>query len=312
LAAKWPFTSQKVIVLVAINALAGALGISCAFYAYSKTPLGDATAILFTSPVWTALLATIPWVLGERLQLLDGVSLLLCLGGVVMVENPGKQDVDHLKGSCVALAGAMLSGVRFVSVRKLGKGNMPPAVLVFVYSLLTVALLPLLMLMLGQRWTAIPSDGEVWGYIIGMGLVGYLASWLLNKGMQMGPVATISLARNMDISFAFVLQATVLGDSIELLPVLGSVLISAITLLRVWKTYSDEKAKQLQDPKDDAAAVQARDGAPVAGTASYGALTGQPSESLPSTPRIQDKPVAPWRSEDDCRQSGVRLDPQAC
>jgi len=237
---KSPFTSQEVTVLIAMRAIAGAIGISCAFYALSVISLGEATVILFTAPVWTALLAAM--MLGEALYCVDGVSLVLCLCGVTMVAHPWTDwNSKHMVGILAALGGAILNSISYCVVRRLGKGVVPAVVLVFAYSLLTVAISPLLMLMLGQRWTGIPN-GKTWGYIIAMGLIGYIGSWLLNRGLQMGAAAKVTLARNLDIVFAFVLQATILGNAVVLWSICGAVLITGTTLLNFWKTYSDQKA----------------------------------------------------------------------
>ncbi|HME25797.1 MAG TPA: DMT family transporter [Acetobacteraceae bacterium] len=69
---------------------------------------GEAATIAYTMPVWAALLA---WpVLGERLALGRAVSLVLGVGGVVILlgQHGFSRDLAHLPGVGVALAAATL------------------------------------------------------------------------------------------------------------------------------------------------------------------------------------------------------------
>lgn len=63
-----------------------ALATICFFAGVFAMPLADATAIQFTSPVLTALLA--PWVLGERTGKATWAATLLAFAGVLVVLRP--------------------------------------------------------------------------------------------------------------------------------------------------------------------------------------------------------------------------------
>ena len=203
-------------------------------------PLGDATVILFTAPVWTSLLAAA--VLREKLRLTDGASILLSLAGVVPVAQPSADlaaDGERLLACGVALVGAMSAAVAYCCVRKLGSGT-SPVVLVSVFSVLSVALAPVLMAVVGQQWKSI-GEPKVWVYILAMGPCGYAGQILLNRGLQMGAAAKTTLARNLDIVISFALQSFILRDPVDLWSVVGALLITTCTLLSFLKAYVDEK-----------------------------------------------------------------------
>ena len=236
----WPFTSTRTTGLILLRACGGFGGICCAFYAFSVLPLGDATVILFTAPVWTSLLAAA--VLREKLRLTDGASILLSLAGVVLVAQPSADlsaDGERLLACGVALIGAMSAAVAYCCVRKLGSGT-SPVVLVSVFSVLSVALAPVLMAVVGQQWKSI-REPRVWAYILAMGPCGYAGQILLNRGLQMGAAAKTTLARNLDIVISFVLQLAILRDPVDLWSVVGALLITTCTLLSFLKAYVDEK-----------------------------------------------------------------------
>ena len=68
------------------RALAVSLSTICFFMGVMAMPLASATAIQFSSPIMTALLA--PWVLGERSPRAIWISTLLAFAGVLVVLRP--------------------------------------------------------------------------------------------------------------------------------------------------------------------------------------------------------------------------------
>ena len=249
---RWPIiTSYPTGVLVFLRALGGFGGITCAFYAFSVLPLGDATVILFTAPVWTSLLAAL--VLHESLHSTDCLSIVFSLAGVAMVARPGATEAGspeathRLLGSCLALAGAMFSAVAYCCVRKLS-GSVAPIFLVAFFSLLSLVLSPGCLWIFGQQWAEIP-DWKTWGYIAGMGPIGYVGQLLLNSGLQLGVASRTTLAGNLEIVFAFILQNLFLHDAAKRLSVAGACLIAFCSFLTFWESYRDGKADRIQATK---------------------------------------------------------------
>ena len=68
-----------------------ALATLCFFLGVMAMPLADATAIQFTSPILTALLA--PLVLGERTRRTTWIATLLAFAGVLVVLRPNVMEI---------------------------------------------------------------------------------------------------------------------------------------------------------------------------------------------------------------------------
>ena len=64
-----PFGPPGIRALLVLRSLCGCTAFSCATFAFGIMPIGDATTIFLTSPVWAALLGRI--VLKEKLHALD-------------------------------------------------------------------------------------------------------------------------------------------------------------------------------------------------------------------------------------------------
>lgn len=88
-----------------------------AFYAFSVLPLAQVYAIIFASPLLITVLA-IP-ILGERVHLRRWIAVLVGLGGVMVVLQPGSTalTLGHFAAMAAAVGGAFAS----VIVRKIGR-----------------------------------------------------------------------------------------------------------------------------------------------------------------------------------------------
>jgi drug/metabolite transporter (DMT)-like permease len=138
-----PFAPRSARLLLVLRSLCGMTAYSLATYSFGVMPIGDATTIFLTSPVWAALLGFV--VLREPLRLTDALALLLALVGVVLVARPealfgssrdgsAASGAQHarggLPGAYAALLGAIFAGSVAVLVRLLKKhGNPHPAVI---------------------------------------------------------------------------------------------------------------------------------------------------------------------------------------
>ena len=70
----------------ACRGILGSFGMCFAFWAFTHLPLADASTIIFTNPVVTAILARL--ILKESFSQLEGLSAFLCLVGVTFISQP--------------------------------------------------------------------------------------------------------------------------------------------------------------------------------------------------------------------------------
>jgi drug/metabolite transporter (DMT)-like permease len=92
-------------------------------YAFTVMPLAQAYAIFFTTPLVLTLMA---WpLLGDRIDLVGGLAVLVGLIGVVVALNPGRVTFDI--GHVAAFGGVILAAVHYLIVRKTGgaEANVP-------------------------------------------------------------------------------------------------------------------------------------------------------------------------------------------
>ena len=78
--------NAKHLPFLCVRGIAGTLALCCQFYAFQHMPLADATVIVFSSPIFTGVLAH--FLLGEAWGLFDALATFLCFVGVVLIARP--------------------------------------------------------------------------------------------------------------------------------------------------------------------------------------------------------------------------------
>lgn len=205
--------------LLFLRGLIGSCALTCFYAAVVHLPLAEATVIHQTAPLFTALLAA--WWLHERLQPRIVVALLLAFLGVVTIARPEwlfapthvaaalattpREGPGTWWFAFVALLGAMLSAIAYVTVRKLGRTE-NPLVVVFWFPLITV---PLTAPFAWPVWIA-PTSTE-WLLLLGIGTSTQIAQVALTKGLAREAAGRATAVGYLQVAFATLFGALVFG-----------------------------------------------------------------------------------------------------
>ena len=88
-----------------------------------------------------------------------------------------------------------------------------------------------------------PANTKEGFYLLTVGLFGFTAQALVNKGLALERALVCSLVRNIDIVFAFAFQVFIFNEQVTVWSGIGTVLIIGATLIVTWKRYQEEKRK---------------------------------------------------------------------
>lgn len=190
----------------------GANAMILLYYAILQMPLADATVIMFSNPVFTALLA---WIfLKERCTIWDVVFTVFTLTGVILIARPPflfgarvsgieGEYTNHIKGTVAALAGAVGAACTMVILRKMGK-SVHYYLSVWYYAV--VGLIEcLVVLFILDDWTMPECGWDRWT-LMAIGLLGIAGQTFLTKALQIEKAGPVALMRTMDVVLAFILQ----------------------------------------------------------------------------------------------------------
>lgn len=206
----------------------GMVAMAFNFAAMIMLPLAEATAIGFTVPIFSTVLAAL--VLGEPTGKWRWGAVAAGFIGVLLIVQPGTGDMP-LIGASVALAAALLTASVTIVIRKLGATERASTT---VFWFATSSLVPLSVLML---WFGRPHEPVTWAILAGLALAGGLAQLTLTGSLRLAPVAMV-----MPIDYTSLLWAALLGTWLfSELPTpwiwVGAPIIIASGLVIVWREH---------------------------------------------------------------------------
>lgn len=192
-------------------------------YAFTALPLAQAYAIFFTLPLMLTLLA---WpVLGDRVDLLGGLTLVIGLVGVMVALNPGR--VDFGAGHLAAVLGTLLAAVHYLIVRKVGsvEGSVP----MLLYPVLgqTVAAF----LLLPGRFAAMPVHDLATVLAVSVG--GFGGTLAMIAAYRAAPPLIVAPTQYSQIAWAALFGALFFAEPMTVGVALGMAIIAAAGLLLI-------------------------------------------------------------------------------
>jgi drug/metabolite transporter (DMT)-like permease len=214
--------------LLFVRGLLGSTALLFYFYSIVHLPLGEATLIQYTNPVFATLLAAM--ILDEKLRAPEILCLVASLVGVLFVAHPAPlfgTGAPHAATFAIvaAVIGAACSGAAYTLVRKM-RGSEHPIVIVGYLPLLSVPMsLPLAL----ANWTW-PNAGE-WLALLGVGVTTQLAQIAMTRGLQLERTARATTAGYLQVAFAVLWGAIFLGEIPDTWTLAGAVTIIGSTLI---------------------------------------------------------------------------------
>lgn len=195
-------------VVVLLNGIAGT-------YAFASLPLAQCYAIFFTMPIFITLLA-VP-VLGEKIDLVRGIAVLVGLAGVVVALDPGAATLQW--GHAAALSGAVLGAMNYVILRK--TGTQERKVVMVLYPLMLQLLVAGLVLPLVYQPMPF-NDLALTGFMATVSFAGYL---LIIAAYRAAPAIVVAPMQYSQIIWAGVFGALLFDEVMGLRTLIGTVVI---------------------------------------------------------------------------------------
>ena len=198
------------------------------FLAMIMLPLAEATAIGFTVPLFSTILAAL--VLGEATGRWRWSAVAAGFLGALLIVRPGSGHVE-LAGAGVAIVAALLTAAVTVVIRRLGATERASTT-VFWFAFSSLPPLGLLMLVFARA-----HDPKTWAILAGIAAAGGLAQLTLTQSLRLAPVALV-----MPMDYTSLLWATLLGAWLfGQLPApwtwAGAPIIIASGLVIVWREH---------------------------------------------------------------------------
>lgn len=173
------------------------VGNMIAFYTgLSLTPLAEATALNFTAPLFTTLLATV--FLGETLRLRRTTALLFGFAGALIILRPGFGELNI--GALLVVTSALIWGGIMVMIKVMSRTDSALTITLWMLLLMSVmSLPPALPFWTWPTWTG-------WAWLTFIGVSGTIAQLMITQAIKEAEATSI-----MPIDFFRLIWATLIG-----------------------------------------------------------------------------------------------------
>ncbi|KAI4495911.1 hypothetical protein M0802_008317 [Mischocyttarus mexicanus] len=216
--------------LIHLQGFVGGMTVSLLFYSFRKLPLGDATTIIFSSPIIVIILSFV--FLKEPCGLLRIIVAAILFTGVILVARPPllfqirKAESYDIVGYVYALTAALFTALNIVIIRKCQEIHYSIIVLnLSIWSLVTATFFFFVIPGNNEHKLILPNDWLTWGKIISLSLTGLGGQVLVANALKIEGAGKVSITRSLDIILAYIVQIYIFEDEPSSTSIIGAILI---------------------------------------------------------------------------------------
>ena len=179
-----------------LRGLVHGTGVMLWFYAMARIPIAEVTALGYTAPIWTTIMAVI--FLRERIAARRIAAVVIGFVGVMIILRPGLQDVSF--GQLAQVLAAPLFAVSFICAKKLTEHFTNGEIVASLSILVTLTLLPPALF----HWRTPHPDELFWLFITAS--LATAGHWTLAQAFRHTEITV-----TQPVSFLQLVWATLLG-----------------------------------------------------------------------------------------------------
>lgn len=195
------------------------------FYAMTRIPIADVTAMNYMAPVYVTIGAV--FVLGETLALRRIVAVIMALIGAFIILRPGFREISS--GHLAMVFAAMLFGVSYLSAKRLSSEATPGLIVAMLSLTVTIALAPLAL----SQWI-MPTLRET-VLLAGVAVLATLAHYSMSLAFQAAPVSVTQPVTFLQMIWAVLLGVLAFDEALDPYVLLGGAVIVASVSYISWR-----------------------------------------------------------------------------
>ena len=210
--------------LLVLRSFLGLTSMSLFFMSIDYLPIGTAVSLRYLAPIFAAIFAAI--LLKEKLRSVQWLLFIIAFSGVLILRGFDKN--INTTGLILVLIASILSGMVFVIIRRIGKGDHPLVIVnYFMFSGTVVGGILTLF-----NWQE--PQGYEWLYLGGLGLFGYFGQLYMTKAFQMAKTNLVAPLKYIEVVFTISIGILWFGEIYTFWSYLGLFLIIVALILNTF------------------------------------------------------------------------------
>ena len=222
--------------LHAVRGVVHGVGVMLWFYAMTRIPIAEVTALGFVAPIFTTIGAAL--FLGEKLHLRRIGAVLAGFGGALVILRPGISVVDP--GAIAQLIAAPLFAASFLLAKKLTASDSNTAIVAYMSIFVTLTLAPPALLV----WRT-PTWEEM-GWLLVTAVLATTGHFTLVQAFRKAEIMVVQPVHFLQLVWATLLGLYVFDESPDAWTWLGGfIIVSSATYI----AHRESRAKGRAEPK---------------------------------------------------------------
>ena len=247
--------SRKAFLVVLYRCFIGGITTMLAYFAFQEMSVGNAKALIHTSPVFTGIFSCI--ILREACPPSDVVLSVLIFGGILLVIQPpfifGEVETTaSIWGPIACLLCALFLGTIFVALKKIHSHRVHPMTILTIYGIVGMILSSIVTSSL-KEWVN-PRCGRDRVILILNGVLAFLIHLFTTLATLYEKATTVSIIKITDVFFTFLLEYLFFGNIPNYITIIGAVLIVSCLIaitLRKWWSEKKQMEQELDIPQEE-------------------------------------------------------------
>ncbi|MGH6882671.1 DMT family transporter [Hypericibacter sp.] len=204
----------------ALRGLFGLIAMFASYYAIARIPLASYTALSFTKPLFSTILAVI--ILHEIVRWRRWSATAVGFIGVLVMVRPGAETFNS--AALFALADSLSIAFLVTLIKRLPPGETPLGMMFYFGVFSTIAALPPALFV--WQW---PTAGE-WGLLVFIGILGALSQSFWIRAYRAGEASVVAPFDYLRLLFAGIAGYLAFAETVDLWTVLGAAIIVVSTV----------------------------------------------------------------------------------
>ncbi|GIY52960.1 solute carrier family 35 member G1 [Caerostris darwini] len=230
--------------LLVLRSFAGSTNLFLNFLAYRYLPIGEASVIIFSVPVFVPILAKI--FLKEPCGMVQAVPAVLTVFGLTIISHKPTEFTDAYTSAIInpqrgvglgaAFASVVLGSIIFIILRKLKEVD--STVVLFNFSWFGILETGLLTYIFGE-FTVLECGYQPF-LLVAFGVFSFLGQFLMTSATRKEQASVVATVRSAtDIIISYIWQVTFFSNIPDVSSILGAVLVSFSMILIAFQKWQE-------------------------------------------------------------------------